>query len=160
LILKYRGLTDERVKQRYFDAFAAHGIERTRIELLPATSYEDYLATYNRIDLALDPFPFNGGATTCEAVWMGVPVLTCAGETFPSRHTISYLNAIGATETIATDLDDYVNLAVSLARNNLTLAELRSGLRERMRTSPFCDGERFAADLVALLRTLPICAFG
>ena len=77
LVLKYRGLGDDAVKRRYLDLFAAHGVEPQRLELLPPSSYAEYLATYHQVDVALDPFPFSGSATTCEALWMGVPVITC-----------------------------------------------------------------------------------
>ena len=102
--------------------------------------------------MALDPFPFNGGLTTCEALWMGVPVITCPGETFASRHSLSHLSNVGLTETIAHDLDEYVELAVSLAGDLPRLATLRAGLRERMAASPLCDGKRFAANLMLLLQ--------
>ena len=122
-----------------------------RLDLLPWSSYSDYLATYQQVDVALDPFPFSGSTTTCEALWMGVPVITCPGETFASRHSLSHLSNVGLTETIARDLDEYVELAVSLAGDLPRLASLRSGLRERMAASPLCDGKRFASHLMSLL---------
>jgi predicted O-linked N-acetylglucosamine transferase (SPINDLY family) len=110
------------------------------------------LAEYHRIDVALDPFPYNGGLTTCEALWMGVPVVTCPGETFASRHSLSLLSNTGLTETVAGTLDEYVELAASLAGDLPHLAALRAGLREQMAASPLCDGKRFAGNLMRVLR--------
>jgi predicted O-linked N-acetylglucosamine transferase (SPINDLY family) len=110
------------------------------------------LHEYGRIDLALDPFPYSGGLTTCEALWMGVPVITCPGETFASRHSLSHLSSAGVTETIARDLNDYVKLAVTLAHDLPRLATLRGRLRERLAASPLCDGNRFAENLMRMLR--------
>ena len=152
LIVKYRGLGDPSVQRRYLDLFAAHEIGPQRLELQPWTSYEDYLATYHQVDLVLDPFPFSGSTTACEAMWMGVPVVTCPFETFASRHSFSHLSNLGLTETIAHDLDRYVDLAISLAGDLPRLAALRAGLRERMAASPLCDGKRFANNLMSLLR--------
>ena len=152
LVLKYRGLGDPTVKQRYLDLFAAHDVGPQRLELLPFGSYAEYLATYHEVDVALDPFPFSGSATTCDALWMGVPVVTCPGETFASRHSLSHLSNVGLTETIAHDLDEYVELAVNLAADLPRLAGLRAGLRQRMSASPLCDGKRFAAHLESILR--------
>ncbi len=152
LILKYRGLGDPSVKRRYLDLFAAHGVEPHRLELLSWSSYADYLATYQQVDVALDPFPFSGSATTCEALWMGVPVITCPGETFASRHSLSHLSNVGLTEMIAHDLDEYVEAAVSVAGNLPRLATLRAGLRERTAASPLCDGKRFASNLLTMLQ--------
>ena len=137
---------------RYFDLFAAHGVPPQRLVLLPASSYVEYLAAYNQVDVALDPFPFSGGVTTCEALWMGVPVITCPGETFASRHSLSHLSSVGLKETIARNMDEYVDLAVSLAGDPLRLAMLRAGLREQMAASPLCDGRRFASHLSSILR--------
>jgi protein O-GlcNAc transferase len=151
LILKHQGLGDPTVQRRYLDAFVAHGVEAQRLTLLPSGSYGEYLATYHEVDVVLDPFPFAGGATTCEALWMGVPVLTCPFETFASRHSLGHLSSVGLTATIAHDLDDYVARAVTLAGDLPRLAELRAGLRERMAASPLCDGKRFVVNLMRIL---------
>jgi len=110
------------------------------------------LALYNEVDLALDTFPYNGGLTTCEALWMGVPVVTRCGETFASRHSLAHLTAAGFIDTIAHDADGYVERAVALASDLPRLAEIRAGLRERVAASPLCDGRKFAAHFSALLR--------
>ena len=150
-IMKYRALGDETVKERFFELFAANGVGQDRLSLLPWSSHDDYLATYHQVDVALDPFPFSGSTITCESLWMGVSVVTCPGETFASRHSLSHLSNIGLTETIARDLDEYVALAISLAADQARLLALRSGLRERMAASPLCDGKRFATHLTAIL---------
>ncbi len=152
LVLKYRGMSDCSVAGRLTEMFAGDGIEPGRVEFLDASQHADLLQHYNRIDIGLDPFPYSGGLTTCEALWMGVPVVTCPGDTFASRHGLSHLSNVGLTETIAHDLDEYVELAVSLAGDLPRLANLRAGLRERMAASPLCDGKRFATDWVARLR--------
>jgi predicted O-linked N-acetylglucosamine transferase (SPINDLY family) len=85
---------------------------------------------------------------------MGVPVITCPGQTFASRHTLSHLSTVGLTETIARDLDEYVELAVALAGDLPRLAQLRAGLRDRVARSPLCDGKRFADNLLVLLRNI------
>ena len=82
LALKYRGLGDTSVQQRFLAAFASREIDPNRLVLLPPSSYSEYLAAYQQIDVGLDPFPFTGGATTCEALWMGVPIVSLPGETF------------------------------------------------------------------------------
>jgi predicted O-linked N-acetylglucosamine transferase (SPINDLY family) len=112
------------------------------------------LPHYDGIDIALDPFPYGGGVTTLEALWMGVPVVTLPGETFASRHALTHLSNVGIEGTIARDLDHYVDLAVSLAADLPALAALRAGLRDRMRASPLCDGEQFANDFLALMRSV------
>ena len=106
------------------------------------------LAEYNRLDLVLDPFPYSGGITTCEALWMGVPVITLPGKTFAGRHSLSHLSNVGLTETVARDVADYVELAVRLARDLPRLAKWRAELRGQVASSPLCDGPRFAANLM------------
>ena len=154
LLLKYRGWADEPTRQRFIALFSAAGLEPDRVELQDWSSHAELLAQYSAIDLALDPFPYSGGLTTCEALWMGVPVITCPGETFASRHSLSHLSNVGLTETIARDFDEYVELAVALASDLPRLAALRAGLRGRMAASPLCDGKRFSANLLALLREI------
>ena len=156
LVLKFKGWSDPGVSRRFAEMFAARGIDAGRLEFLGNSPHAELLGEYGRIDLALDPFPYCGGLTTCEALWMGVPVITCPGETFASRHSLSHLSNVGLTETIARDLDEYIELAVSLACDLPRLADLRAGLRGRMAASPLCDGKRFAANLVSILRDLPI----
>lgn len=153
LILKYRGVDDPVVRDRFLGLFAASGVRPERLDLRPWSTYSDYLATYSEIDVVLDTFPFSGSATTCEALWMGVPVVTIPGATFASRHSLGHLTQVGLTETIAGDQDEYVDLAASLATDPDRLAAIRSGLRDRMAASPLCNGRRFAAQLVALLGT-------
>jgi predicted O-linked N-acetylglucosamine transferase (SPINDLY family) len=140
------------VAGRYLAMFAAEGIGPSRVELSGWSTHAELLAQYQRVDLALDPWPYNGGLTTCEALWMGVPVVTCPGETFAGRHALTHLTNAGLTETIAADLQQYVDLAVTLAGDLPRLAALRAQLREQMAGSPLCNGPRFAAQLMALLR--------
>ncbi len=151
LLMKYRGLGDRSVRQRFQALFAAHGVSLERVDLRPWSSYADYLATYQEVDVTLDPFPFSGSATTCESLWMGVPVITCPGETFASRHSLRHLSSVGLTDTIATDETEYVNLAIRLTRDPSRLVNVRPGLRECMAASPMCDGDRFARHLISLL---------
>jgi predicted O-linked N-acetylglucosamine transferase (SPINDLY family) len=152
LILKYRGLHSHAASSRLRERFAAAGLEPERLELLDWSSQRDALACYGQIDVALDTFPYSGGLTTCEALWMGAPVVTCPGETFAGRHSLSHLSTVGLTETIAGDLDQYVDIAVRLASDLPRLADLRANLRPRVAASPLCDGPRFAENLLPLLR--------
>ena len=152
LVLKYQGMDDAAVARRLRELFAGHGIEPGRVELLGWSPHPELLAHYHRIDAALDPFPYNGGLSTCEALWMGVPVLTCPGETFASRHSLTHLSTVGLTETISGTLDEYVELAVSLAGDLPRLAEIRGRLRPQVDASPLCDGKGFADNLMQLLR--------
>jgi protein O-GlcNAc transferase len=154
LLLKYRGLEDETMRARYLDLFSKEGIGPERIEIEGWSPLGELLARHNRIDVALDPFPFAGGVTTCHALWMGVPVVTWPGETFASRHSLSYLSTIGLTETIAGSRDEYVEIAAGLAADLPRLAAIRARLRPQMAASPLCDGKRFAAALMDVLHSI------
>ena len=154
LILKYRGLDEPEVRQRFLERFGKCGTAAERLELLGWTPYAQMMQEYDQVDVALDPFPFSGGATSCEALWMGVPVITCAGNTFASRQTLSYLSHIGVTETAADSLDEYIELAVALAGDFGRLGEMRAGLRETMAASPLCDARRFTASMTGSLRDI------
>jgi len=151
LLLRYRGLEGS-IRQRLVERFAAHGVEPERLELLGGGSNLEMYAQYNAIDVGLDPFPYSGGLTTIEALWMGVPVVTLPGRTFAGRHSLAHLTAVGLSETVARDAEHYVELAVELAEDRARLAGLRAGLRQRVAESPLCDGRQAAAHLMQLLR--------
>ncbi len=151
LVLKYAGLNTPSAHQRIAELFAAQGVESARLDLLGFSPHAELLREYQRVDVALDPFPYSGGLTTCEALWMGVPVVTCPGETFAGRHSLSHLSNVGLRETIAADLDAYVEIAAALAGDLPRLAAIRARLRDQMAASPLCDGKRFADNLMDVL---------
>jgi predicted O-linked N-acetylglucosamine transferase (SPINDLY family) len=113
-----------------------------------------YLKTYDEIDIALDPFPLGGGTTTCDALWMGVPVVTLAGKTAVGRGGLSILSNVGLSDLVAPDVDAYVQIAVNLARDVPRLLALRAGLREQMRGSVLMNAPRFARDVEAAYRRM------
>jgi len=154
LFLKYRALEDAATRQRYVEQFQACGIGPQRLILEPAAAHGEYLDAYNRVDVALDPFPFGGGVTSCDALWMGVPVVTLRGQTFAGRHTVSYVSAVGHAEWVADDLTQYQQLALELAGDPARRAALRRELRPEMSRSALCDGRRFAQAFDAALRTM------
>lgn len=126
------------------ERFAAHDISGDRLILEAAAPREEYLLAYQRMDIALDPFPYPGGTTSAEGLWMGVPVLTLAGECFLSRQGVGLLMNTGLPEWVASTPDDYVARAVSNAGDLQGLAALRAVLRDRFLASPVCDAKRFA----------------
>jgi predicted O-linked N-acetylglucosamine transferase (SPINDLY family) len=152
LLLKYKGMGDPAVAARLAAWFAEHRLPSGRVTLLGWSPRPELLAHYHSVDIGLDPFPYSGGLTTCEALWMGVPVVTCPGETFASRHSLTHLANVGLKETSAATPDHYVELAVSLAGDLARLAEMRAGLRQQVAASPLCDGKRFAEDFMHVLR--------
>ena len=154
LLLKYNRWTNASAVGRMTELFAAEQIDPARLQFEGSGHHADWLGTYNRVDLALDPFPYSGGLTTCEALWMGVPVITCPGETFASRHSLSHCSNATVPEGVAGSLDEYVERAVSLASDVRKLAALRATLRPRMAGSPLCDRTQFARDFLQLLRSL------
>ena len=130
---------------------AAAGIEPARVTLLGAVRREAYLQSYGEVDLVLDTFPFTGGTTTCEALWMGVPTLTLAGDTLLARQGASLLTAAGLTDWITADADDYVTRAVAWANALPRLAQLRQNLRPLLLASPLADAARFSRHFQAAL---------
>ena len=155
LILKNKSLHDTSTVTRFQTLFAGHGIGPERLELLGyLPRVEDHLTLYGRIDIALDTFPYNGTTTTCQALWMGVPVITLAGQTHAGRVGVSLLTQVGLAEFIASDREDYIAQSVALARDPDRLTQRRSTLRAQMQVSPLCDGPSFARDVEAAYRTM------
>ncbi len=153
LLLKSAALDDARVQERIQSQFAAQGIAPERLTMrghMPDNTA--HLALYNAMDVALDTFPYTGTTTTCEALAMGVPVVTRAGETHHSRVGASLLTAVGRKEWIAADEARYVELAVGLARDGAALAALRPRLREELERSPLTDAARHARHIEAAYR--------
>ena len=152
LILKTHQLADPATAARLRAAFAGHGIDPTRVETRPGSGHRAFLGEYNDIDLVLDPFPYSGGLTTCEALWMGVPTVTVPGETFASRHSASHLSNAGLADWVTADIAAYTERAVAAAGDIAGLAALRASLRARVKASPLCDAPRFGRSLGAGLR--------
>jgi predicted O-linked N-acetylglucosamine transferase (SPINDLY family) len=139
-------------QQRLLQAFAAQGIAGSRIECAPKLGNEAFWALHRRIDVALDPFPMNGGTTTCETLWMGVPVVTLKGGSFAGRAGCSVLTAAGFPEWIAESEEEYLRIASELVRDRSYRARLRAGMRDRLRASALLDGAAFTHVLEELYR--------
>jgi predicted O-linked N-acetylglucosamine transferase (SPINDLY family) len=154
LILKWKSLADAAECARVRQAFGAHGVAPERLDLRGPSPHPAMLGEYGEIDIGLDPFPFCGGLTTCEALWMGVPIVTLPGSRPVSRQTLGFLSQLDLAELAAADAAAYVDTAVTLARDLDRLAALRDGLRARMAASPLCDGPRFTRGLEAAFRTM------
>jgi len=154
LLLQSLALQDPAIRRGVAERFGRHGIDAARLGLQPAQGREDYLAAYHQVDIALDPFPYPGGTTTLEALWMGVPVLTLPGSTALSRQGLSVLQNLGLADWVANDADDYVARAVRHAADLRALAQLRQGLRQRLLDSPLCDAVSFAGHFEQALRGL------
>lgn len=153
LLLKSKNLGLPTVRDYFLARFSDHGIDATRVDMLdrvPSTA--DHLALYSRLHVALDTFPYHGTTTTCEALWMGVPVVSLTGRTHASRVGLSLLNAVGAPELAAADEDAYVRIAADLARDYNRIVDLRTRLRRQMRASPLCDEPGFVARLETFYR--------
>jgi predicted O-linked N-acetylglucosamine transferase (SPINDLY family) len=141
-------------RQRVREALAQRDIDPQRVDFVSECRRQEYLRHYDRIDIGLDPFPYNGITTTCDALWMGVPVLTLPGEIAACRAGLSLLSAAGLSEFVAESEEDYVARAAALAHDPEHLAELRMGLRERLSRSPLMDAPRFARNVEAAYRVM------
>lgn len=153
LVLATKALGDPAVRERIRQTFAGGGVAE-RVDFSGMVPHPELLARYGEIDLALDPFPYSGGLTTLEGLWMGVPALTLGGARFASRHSLSHLTAAGLPEFIVADQAAYLAKAVSLAQDFSHLECLRSGLRERMKSSPLCNAPRFTRNLEEAYRNM------
>ena len=152
LRLQYWGFDSAATRRHFTAAFAAEGVGSERLEFRGASSQQRLLMNYGRVTLQLDPLPYSGGLTTVEALMMGVPVVSCPGETFASRHAGSYLHTIGRSEWVAESRERYLDIVVRLARDEERLMQERMQLRGAVASSPLCDYTQFARDFSALLR--------
>ena len=152
--IKCKQMRDPRVQARIRDEFAAHGIDPTRIDMAAfVPSVREHLERYGQVDLALDTFPYNGTTTTCESIYMGVPVLTLRGNNHRGRVGLSLLTALGLEkEFVADNVDDYIARAIDWGRDLSRLASLRGELRPRLEKSPLRDEVKFVHDLEAAYR--------
>ena len=154
LVLKDAALDTPQLRARVVSLLAAEGIASERITLLGKTDHATHLRNYETIDIALDPFPHGGGMTTLEALWMGVPVITFAGETISSRLAAACEGALGLDDFIASDLAGYISLAAQKASDPAALAALRRSLRPRMMASAVGDSTRYTSAVEAAYRAI------
>jgi protein O-GlcNAc transferase len=142
LFIKNRALEDTSTRADLLDRLARHGVDPSRVTLEGHAEHFDFLRAYDRIDIALDTFPYNGGTTTTEALWQGVPVLAFSGDRWAARTSRSLLLAAGLQDWVLPDAESYVQRAIALAADPATparLATLRGELRDRLRAAPVCD---------------------
>lgn len=150
LLIKSQPLADPGVRARFVREFTAQGIDAARLDLRAHTaSYREHMALYGAMDIALDPFPCTGGTTSADALWMGIPVVTWAGESFIQRMSLSMVTAIGQPDWVAPDVAGYVDLAVRMAEQGVRRTEQRRALRQQVAASPFGDPEDLTRALEA-----------
>lgn len=151
VLLKSETHEDRGERGRLTEAFRKHGVAPERVVFEPPSDRRGAMDAYGRMDLVLDPFPYNGATTSCEALWMGVPVLTLKGDRFLAHCGESICRNVGLEAFVAAHAVEYVQQAVWWTQHLPELAALRYELRERMRASPVCDAERYARHFATLL---------
>jgi predicted O-linked N-acetylglucosamine transferase (SPINDLY family) len=155
MLIKCKPLVEDATRRGLEERFGRFGIEASRLSLVPhEPSRVSHLGRYAEVDVCLDTFPYNGTTTTCESLWMGVPVVTLAGRSHIARTGVSVLTNAGLPELVAEDIDAFVDVGVGLATDVPRLAALRRGMRERLRRSPLLAAEAYTRDFEAALRRL------
>lgn len=154
LFLKNLDLEHADAAEQVRALFAEHGITGNRLELEGPSGHKDLMRTYRKVDIALDTWPYTGGVTTLEALWMGVPVITTPGPSFAGRHALSHLCNAGLESLVAKDFEEYVKIAVTLAGDRRLLADLRILLPYSLATSPITRPYQLAADLHTAFRAM------
>jgi predicted O-linked N-acetylglucosamine transferase (SPINDLY family) len=154
ILLKFGTTTDNRMNRHYFSQFERWGISSSRVAICGWKPMDEHLGLYGQADIALDTFPCNGFTTTCEALWMGVPVISQAGECHASRIGLSILKTVGLDFFAAYTPDEYVAKAIALAANLQALAQLRSSMRPLMKDSALCNAKKFARKVEAAYRKM------
>jgi predicted O-linked N-acetylglucosamine transferase (SPINDLY family) len=154
LFLKFKGGEDPTLCAHYRAKLQAGGVAPERVTIGGILPLAEHYALYHQVDIALDTFPYHGTTTTCEALWMGVPVVTLVGEHHASRVGLSLLTRVGLKVFVATTPDDYVKKACGAAHAREPLARLRACLRERMRASPLMDAPGYARAIEQAYRAM------
>ena len=154
LLLKAPSFKDEGAIRAFKARFAAHGIDPSRLVFRGPVGLADMMAEYADVDIALDPVPYNGGTTTLQAMWMGVPVVVKAGSNFVSRMGASFMTAAGLPEWVAADDDAYVAIAQHMAADRVALLQLKQGLRSRLQSRPAWNIDQYTRDVEAALRSM------
>lgn len=154
LRLQNKQMSCQKTREQLRNRMTQFDIPQERVFLMGHVSRFDYLTAHAEVDFILDTFPYPGGTTTCEALWMGVPTLTLAGETMLARQGASLLTAAGLSDWVATSADEYVAKAVAFSQDLTHLSALRKCLRGQVESSPLFDANRFARDLEAALRKM------
>jgi predicted O-linked N-acetylglucosamine transferase (SPINDLY family) len=151
LLIKNKQLSDPLLCDRIAGFFEKKGVDKERLTLMGKTDKSIHMSACGSVDIALDTYPYNGTTTTCDTLWMGVPVISLIGKTHVSRVAASILNVVGLEQFICQSRQDYINCATNLANNIDELTELRKGMRERMKSSRLCDAFSFAREYEAML---------
>jgi predicted O-linked N-acetylglucosamine transferase (SPINDLY family) len=141
-------------RRRVLEAFAQRGVDPGRLEFVAYGRRSEYLGHYARIDVGLDTFPYNGGTTSLDALWMGVPVVTLVGRTVVGRMGLSLAHNMGLEDLVASSPEQYIDIAVGLTRDLPRLARLRGELRSRLERSPLMDWARFARNFESACRSM------
>ena len=151
LVMSTSQLDNESIKNHIQNTFESLGIEKGRLDILPPRPRNEFMQQYNFVDISLDSFPYQGVTTTVESLWMGVPVVMYAGDSFISRQSVNVHSLLGLDEWICSTREQYIGCAVSNARDTNKLESLRHTLRDRITESPIVDTARFATDFEAML---------
>lgn len=155
LVLKAKPFASSELREDFYSKLGALGVDRERVTLLPLLPHNTkHLSAYSRVDISLDTFPYAGTTTTCEALLMGVPVVTLRGNSHAHNVGVSLLTSIGRPEWVAADADEYVAIATALAADIPALAEIRAKLRDALLGSYLCDGPAFTKNLEATFTDL------
>ncbi|MBW8001494.1 MAG: tetratricopeptide repeat protein [Planctomycetes bacterium] len=154
LLLKFKGGNDEQIRQRYHQQFRELGIEKEKVLIYGWGRPDEHLKLYDHVDIALDTYPYNGTTTTCEALWMGVPVVSLVGQYHASRVGLSILSRVGLEFFAASNPEEYVSKTIALASNIQSLAQIRTSMRARIANSGLCYAKGFARNLEAAYRKM------
>ena len=154
LLLKAPSFRDESAIRIFRERFVQQGVDASRIEFRGPVGLADMMTEYADVDIALDPVPYNGGTTTLQALWMGVPVVAKEGQNFVSRMGASFMRAAGLPEWVAGSDEAYVDIAESMAADRQALLQLKAGLRARLQAAPAWDIERYTRDMESALRAM------